>query len=219
MNLFDILGPIMVGPSSSHTAGAVRIGQMTRKLLGSTPVRVEIGLHGSFADTGRGHGTDRAILAGILGMQPDDMRIPDSFEIARASGLDFTIYPTKLAEAHPNTAVLCAFDGNGKSISVQAASLGGGRIRLDKLDGAVINCPVDGPMLIVQNCDQPGLVAEVASALAATHINIATLRLHRTRRGGRAVMVAQLDQPLSEKTVDAIRKIDGVVNVTYLDTK
>ena len=106
LDIFDILGPVMVGPSSSHTAGAVRIGSMARTLLGGAPVKADIGLYGSFAETGRGHGTDRALVAGLLGMRPDDLRIPQSFELAKEEGLDFYIHPIQLREAHPNTVVL-----------------------------------------------------------------------------------------------------------------
>ena len=129
MNIFDILGPVMVGPSSSHTAGAARIGYITRKLLGSQPKKARIGLSGSFAATGRGHGTDRALVAGLLGMKPDDMRIPDSFSVAKQEGLEFEIYNTQIKEAHPNTALLDVEGVDGKTIVVQASSLGGGRSR------------------------------------------------------------------------------------------
>ena len=122
MNIFDILGPVMVGPSSSHTAGAARIGYITRKLLGSRPKKARIGLSGSFAATGRGHGTDRALVAGLLGMKPDDMRIPDSFSVAKQEGLEFEIYNTQIKEAHPNTALLDVEGVDGKTIVVQASS-------------------------------------------------------------------------------------------------
>ena len=106
LDIFEILGPIMVGPSSSHTAGAVRIGRMARTLLGEPPVKADIGLYGSFAETGRGHGTDRALVAGLLGMKPDDLRIPESFSVAKEQGLSFVFHPAELRQAHPNTAVL-----------------------------------------------------------------------------------------------------------------
>ena len=115
VDIFDILGPIMVGPSSSHTAGAARIGAMARTLLGSRPVKAEIGLHGSFAETGPGHGTDRALVAGILGMKPDDLRIPRSFEAAAEEGLRFHFHEVRLREAHPNTAVLELTGRTGES--------------------------------------------------------------------------------------------------------
>ena len=131
LDIFEILGPIMVGPSSSHTAGAVRIGRMARTLLGEPPVKADIGLYGSFAETGRGHGTDRALVAGLLGMKPDDLRIPESFSVAKEQGLSFVFHPAELREAHPNTAVLTVEGASGKKTNVQAAYIGGGRIRLD----------------------------------------------------------------------------------------
>lgn len=122
LDIFDILGPIMIGPSSSHTAGAVRIGRMARTLLGEKPVKADIGLYGSFAETGKGHGTDRALVAGLLGMRPDDLRIPESFTVAAEEGLTFTIHPVELREAHPNTAVLTVEGISGKR-NLRAGSL------------------------------------------------------------------------------------------------
>ena len=135
MNLFDILGPVMVGPSSSHTAGAVRIGYISEKLLQDHVKKAEILLHGSFATTGIGHGTDKALIAGLLGMHPDDIRIPDSFALAKKAGMEFTFSTVTLKDAHPNTAVLRLTGENGRKIEVQAASIGGGRILIAKLDG------------------------------------------------------------------------------------
>lgn len=126
MNLFDILGPVMVGPSSSHTAGAVRIGWMTQKLLGEQPVEAKILMYGSFAATGKGHGTDRGLVAGLLGMRPDDERIPDSFEIARKMGLSYSFGIANLTSAHPNSVVLEVKGKSGRTLEVQACSLGGG---------------------------------------------------------------------------------------------
>lgn len=137
MNLFDILGPVMFGPSSSHTAGAVRIGYISGKLLQETPVNAEILLHGSFASTGTGHGTDRALIAGLLGMQPDDIRIPDSFGIAEKEGLHFSFSNVNLKDVHPNTAILRLTGENGRKIEVEAASIGGGCIMIHKLDQPV----------------------------------------------------------------------------------
>ena len=135
MDIFEILGPVMVGPSSSHTAGAARIGSMARTLLGSTPVKAAIHLHGSFADTGLGHGTDRALVAGLLGMKPDDLRIPYAFEEAKKAGLSYTIDVVELRDAHPNTALIEVWGTEDKHLEMQASSLGGGRIMVDKLDG------------------------------------------------------------------------------------
>lgn len=217
MNIFDILGPVMVGPSSSHTAGAVRIGFITRTLLGSRPVKAEIGLHGSFAATGKGHGTDRAIVAGLLGMRPDDMRIPDSFEAASEEGLEFSIQNTQIVGAHPNTALLNVVGEDGKTLEVQASSLGGGRIMVNKLDGIMVNCTGESPTLIIYNQDQPGYVAAVTSMLARDSINIATLQLYRGKRGGHAVMVIEIDQRVPEESISWLEAQEGIQKVTYID--
>ena len=139
MNIFDILGPVMVGPSSSHTAGAVRIGFITRRLLGESPVKALITLSGSFAATGAGHGTDVALVAGLLGMKPDDMRVPESLSLAKEEGLEISFDFANLKEAHPNTAVLRVTGESGRELEVQASSLGGGRIMVNKLDGIEVN--------------------------------------------------------------------------------
>lgn len=217
MNLYDILGPVMVGPSSSHTAGAARIGLVTRKLLGDVPSEAVIGLGGSFAATGKGHGTDRALVAGLLGMQPDDDRIPTSFMLATEAGLHFRIEEVSLKDAHPNTALLTVKGKNGRELTVQASSLGGGRIRVDRLDGIDVNFSGDVPTLVVRNEDQPGLVAEVTSLLCAMAVNIATMQLYRDRRGGCAVMVLETDQAVPEGTVEALKRVRGVLKVTYLN--
>lgn len=217
MNIFDILGPVMVGPSSSHTAGAVRIGYVSRELLGERPVEAEINLHGSFAMTGKGHGTDRALVAGILGMQPDDVRIPDSFEAAREQGLSFTIGTIQLKEAHPNSVQLKLKGENGRELVIIASSLGGGRISIVEIDGISTNFSGDYPTLIVHNLDQPGHVAEVTSMLAHKSVNIATLNLYRNIRGGYAVMVIETDQRVPADAIRWLAHLEGVIKVTYLD--
>lgn len=217
MNIFDILGPVMVGPSSSHTAGAVRIGFITRTLLGSRPVKASIGLHGSFAATGKGHGTDRAIVAGLLGMKPDDMRIPDSFSVAGKEGLDFTIQNMQIAGAHPNTALITVEGEDGKALEVQASSLGGGRIMLNKLDGILVNCTGESPTLIIYNKDRPGYVAAVTSMLAQESVNIATLQLYRGKKGGHAVMVIEIDQKIPAGLIKWMEEQEGIQKVTYID--
>ena len=217
MNIFDILGPVMVGPSSSHTAGAVRIGYVSRELLGERPVEAEINLHGSFAMTGKGHGTDRALVAGILGMQPDDVRIPDSFEAAREQGLSFTIGTIQLKEAHPNSVQLKLKGENGRELVIIASSLGGGRISIVEIDGISTNFSGDYPTLIVHNLDQPGHVAEVTSMLAHKSVNIATLNLYRNMRGGYAVMVIETDQRVPADAIRWLAHLEGVIKVTYLD--
>lgn len=217
MNIFEILGPVMVGPSSSHTAGAVRIGLMTRRLLGQKPVKARIGMYGSFMATGRGHGTDRAVVAGLLGMKPDDIRIPESFELAAADGLSFSFEEANLSGAHPNTVLLEVEGDGGRELSVQASSLGGGRIMVNRLDGIDVNCTCEMPTLIVHNMDQPGHVAEVTSMLSHKSVNIANMSLYRDKRGGRAVMVVETDQPIPEEALRWLEHLEGILKVTYIN--
>ena len=217
MNIYDILGPVMVGPSSSHTAGAVRIGFITRRLLGESPVKALITLSGSFAATGAGHGTDVALVAGLLGMKPDDMRVPESLSLAKEEGLEISFDFANLKEAHPNTAVLRVTGESGRELEVQASSLGGGRIMVNKLDGIEVNFTGESPTLIVHNMDQPGHVAEVTSMLSHKSVNIATMQLYRDHRGGYAVMVIEMDQNVPREALDWLSRLEGIIKVTYLD--
>ena len=209
MRLFDVLGPVMIGPSSSHTAGAARIGRTARQLLGEAPVRADIGLYGSFATTGRGHGTDRAIVAGLLGMKPDDPRLPDSFALAREAGLDFAIHPVELRSAHPNTAVL-ALEGPTRRLNLSAASVGGGRIRVTSIDGVAADFGGDANTLIIHNDDTPGCIAEVALALAP-------MQVFRSAPGGEAVMVLECDSHIPAPLEFQLTAVPGIRKVTCLN--
>ena len=173
LDIFDILGPVMVGPSSSHTAGAVRIGSMARTLLGDEPVEARIHLHGSFAETGPGHGTDRALVAGLLGMKPDDLRIPFAFQEAKKRGLIYTIDTVELRDAHPNTAVIETWDAGGKKLELQACSVGGGRILVNKVDG--IDVIFIGPMDLSQSYGVPGSTADPEVKAAIETVTAKTL--------------------------------------------
>lgn len=217
MNIFDILGPVMVGPSSSHTAGAVRIGLVTRRLLGEKVKTARIGMYGSFAATGKGHGTDRALVAGLLGMEPDDTRIPGSFDEARREKMEFSIEEASLSGAHPNTALLKVEGVSGRTLEVQASSLGGGRIMINRLDGIEVNCTCEMPTLIVHNIDQPGHVAKVTSMLFESNINIANMSLYRDRRGGIAVMVIEADKEIPKEMLEWLKRQEGIKKVTYIN--
>ena len=216
MNLFDILGPVMVGPSSSHTAGAVRIGYISGKLLQDHVVKAEILLHGSFATTGIGHGTDKALIAGLLGMQVDDPAIPDSFRIAGERGMDFSLEGIDLGDVHPNSVKMNLTGVSGRTLEVVAASIGGGRIQICELDGITANFSGDYPTLIVHNIDQPGHVTEVTSMLAHKSVNIATMQLYRASRGGNAVMVIECDQEIPADALKWLERMEGILKVTYL---
>lgn len=217
MNLFDIMGPVMVGPSSSHTAGAVRMGYVARKLLGFQPARANIALHGSFAATGAGHGTDRAIVAGLLAMKPDNPDIPRSFQLAKEARLDVRIQTVDLRDAHPNTAVMTLIGERGRTVVVNASSLGGGRIRVNSIDGMTAAFSGDLPTLVIRNQDKPGIVSEVSSCLARHEVNIATMQLYRDRREGLSVMVLECDQPLTPEIIGNIQLLGGVVRCIYLN--
>lgn len=214
MNLFDILGPVMVGPSSSHTAGAVRIGRVARALLGQRPVRAQLLLHGSFASTGKGHGTHQALIAGLLGLAPDDCRVPESFALAQEQGLEFSFGTCELRDVHPNSVLITLEGAEGGRLEVGASSPGGGRIRVFQVDGLDTSFSGELPTLVVHNSDQPGCVSQVTGVLANRGINVATLQLNRGGRGGSAVMVIQCDQPIPTEAAGEIRALPGILRVS-----
>ena len=217
INIFDMMGPVMVGPSSSHTAGAARIGNMGRTLLGEEVARADIGLYGSFAETGFGHGTDRALLAGLLGMKPDDLRIPNAYEEANRAGMAYSFRTVELRDAHPNTALLELTGKSGKKLTLQAASIGGGAIVVNKIDGIDVNFTGDFNTLIVRNQDESGSVAAITSILSQVHINVANMSVNHHRRGGDALMVIETDQHIKPRQVEFLSELPGILSVTYYD--
>lgn len=217
INIFDMMGPVMVGPSSSHTAGAARIGNMGRTLLGEEVARADIGLYGSFAETGYGHGTDRALLAGLLGMKPDDLRIPNAYEEANRAGMAYSFRTVELRDAHPNTALLELTGKSGKQLTLQASSIGGGAIVVNKIDGIDVNFTGDFNTLIVRNQDESGSVAAITSILSQVHINVANMSVNRHRRGGDALMVIETDQHIKPRQVEFLSELPGILSVTYYD--
>ena len=216
MNIFDIIGPIMIGPSSSHTAGAVRMGRVARKILGEDAAVADIGLVGSFAQTYKGHGTDKALIAGILGMRPDDERIPVSLDIANEAGLRFTFSQVKMQNAHPNTAILDLTGVNGSKCTVEGVSVGGGNIQITKLNGmaAAFNGMLD--TLIIPHHDRPGVIAVVAEKLAQLGVNIGSFRLSRPKKNELAIMTIELDSGIDKHVVNELRELPHVVNVVYM---
>ncbi|MCI6165920.1 MAG: L-serine ammonia-lyase, iron-sulfur-dependent subunit beta [Lachnospira sp.] len=216
MNIFDIVGPVMVGPSSSHTAGAVKIGLVAAKLLNEPVKEAEILLYGSFLATGKGHGTNKALVAGLLMMEPDDIRIPDSLKIAEEKGIKIKFGEADLREAHPNSVMLKLRSESGRELEIVGQSLGGSRINIAEIDGISTNFSGDYPTLVVHNLDQPGHVAEVTSMLAHKSVNIATMQLYRSDRGGDAVMVIECDQNIPEESIKWLEHIEGIKKVTYL---
>ncbi len=216
MNVFDIIGPIMIGPSSSHTSGAVRIGKIAGALLGEKPVKAEIGLHGSFAKTYKGHGTDRALAAGIMGMGPDDSRIRHSLQIAKEQGIEILFSEVQIDDAHPNTAQITLTGESGKVVTLEGASVGGGNIRVRKVNGMEVDISGMATTLIILHNDTPGTIASVTHFLAAQNINIGAFRLSRSHKGGLAVMTIEVDGAISPKVNSALELLSNIISSTVL---
>jgi L-serine dehydratase len=213
-SVFEIIGPVMLGPSSSHTAGAVYIGRMGRALLGELPVQALIQLHGSFALTGKGHGTDKAIVAGLLGFNPDDERIPRALELAKEAGMLVKFRKVDLGEDyHPNTARLLLEDSKGTRLEITASSVGGGNISVDQLNGLPVRLSGEAHTLVTIHKDQPGVVAKTTALLAKHGVNISTMNVSREQRGGFAAMAIEMDQPLPP---EALRELEPWVQMVRL---
>lgn len=210
ISLLDIIGPVMVGPSSSHTAGACRLGLLARSLVGGTPERALLELHGSFARTGEGHGTDKALAGGLMGFRPDDERLRTALDIMEQEGLDYTFEKTTLDdEAHPNTVRITVERGDRRSVMV-GSSLGAGRVLVTQIDGYPVNVTGNLHTIVLVAEDVKGSVARIASILAEAELNIATLSLSRKARGGDAFMVIEVDEQPLETVRDAIRALSWV---------
>ena len=172
MDAFDIIGPIMVGPSSSHTAGAVRIGKYAQAILGEPVTKADIYFSGSFAQTYQGHGTDKAVVAGLMGMDTDDLRIRNSLELAKEAGMDFRFHTIQIDDAHPNTVLLKNSGASGRSQEVEGASLGGGRISIRRINGTAVDISGDATTLLVYHLDTPGMISDVTNIMARRGVNI-----------------------------------------------
>lgn len=217
MNLFDIIGPIMIGPSSSHTAGAARIGRVARQLLGEEPKKARVFFHGSFEKTYQGHGTDRAVAGGLMDMGVDDERLRDSLQLARDAGLEITFQPVKLRDAHPNTVLVHLTGEKGKTVQVQAASIGGGSIRVQYLDGLEVGFSGERTTLIIRHTDAPGAIAMVTHLLSNERINIATMRVFRREAGGQAIMAIELDELPPSSLLTTLKMLPTITDVTLLN--
>lgn len=199
-SVFDIIGPRMVGPSSSHTAGAARLAYMAWKVAGRDVKKAELTLYGSFAKTGRGHGTDKALAAGILGMAPDDERLRFSLLLAQEADVDITIRFSDEETEHPNTARIRCTSSNGCVTEVAGASVGGGSILITEINGMQVEFSGDYPTLIIRHEDVPGVINSVSLILAKEHINIAFMRVFRHGNRTDAYMVIETDTPVDERT-------------------
>ncbi len=208
--IFDILGPIMIGPSSSHTAGAARLGYMAKTIVDRPFKEVNFYLHGSFAKTKSGHGTDRALLAGVLGMKPDDERLRDSFEVARSRNIGFNFYGEDLGNVHPNTVKTKFTLEDGSKYYVVGSSVGGGNIEIINIDGTEVNFTGSNPTLLVQNYDRQGVIAHISSTFAKSNINIATMTVIREKDLANMVLTAD-----SYITKDMVNEIKACPHILY----
>ncbi|SES91174.1 L-serine dehydratase [Olsenella sp. KH3B4] len=211
MSAFEVLGPIMVGPSSSHTAGALRIALVARSLAPAPIIHVDFVLYNSFSRTHVGHGTDRALVAGILGLAPDDIRVRRSFELARDAGLGFSITEGGRNESlHPNTVEIRMACEGGASISVTGESLGGGRVRVSSINGVRVDIAGDMPTIFVEHRDLPGVLAALTRKLSTANVNIATMSTFREERGGRAYTVFEVDEPVGSRLLELLGATEHV---------
>lgn len=215
-NLFDIIGPVMIGPSSSHSAGAQRLGLIARAILHGDPSRAEFLLHGSFAATGIGHGTPQALMAGVLGLPLDSQQVKSALALAKEKGIPFSFRPTDLGvNHHPNTARIL-LEKDGATLDLLGYSLGGGRVELRELDGFRVSYFAEAPALFIYHRDQPGVIAAVTAALSELGINIATFLSERQARGGEALMQIESDVAIPEMALARLAQVAGVQKIRYI---
>ena len=213
--VFDILGPIMIGPSSSHTAGAARLGKIGREIVDKSFTGVSFYLHGSFAKTYRGHGTDRALVAGVLGMEPSDERIKDSLNIAKEKGIDVKFIETDLGYEHPNTVKIVFHYKDRKDYYLIGSSIGGGNILITNLNGIHIEFTGNYSTILIRYIDQKGSISRISSIISGENINIGTMKV--SREGKIATMIMEIDSPIENNIIHKIKTLEEVVYITGIN--
>lgn len=203
--VFDLIGPQMIGPSSSHTAGAARLGGVAYRLANGRIKSAKVTLYGSFADTGRGHGTDKAIVAGLLGLAPDDSRLRNSLELAAEQKQDISVEFSGESMKHPNTARIIVEGENGQTIDLLGASIGGGNIEIQEINGMEVSFGCEYPTILIFHLDRPGVISKVTGVLAEAEINIAFMRVFRNSRWQSACMVIETDGEANDEILQCIR--------------
>ena len=218
IGIFDVLGPIMMGPSSSHTAGAARLGKIARTIVNKSIKDVTFLLHGSFKETYKGHGTDRALVAGILGMMPDDAKLKDSLSIAESEGLTIKFLPADLGQVHPNTVKIVMTDCDDINWEVLGSSIGGGLVEIYEINGNKVKITGEYPTIITCHDDIPGTVSKVSTLFYDNDINIAHMTLVRSQKGKDATMTFEVDNNVSEELIAAIKAVEGVNRVILINS-
>ncbi len=216
MNLLDIIGPIMIGPSSSHTAGVVRIGNVAAKILGATPDNIVVKFHGSFAKTYVGHGSDKAIIGGLMGFSTDDEKIRDSLKIAEDAGINYSFQTIKLVNVHPNTVALDISAKDKGSIYIQAESIGGGNILIRKIDDVTVSFSGLYDAIIIRHLDMPGVISIVTNILAVERINVAKMEVYRSFKGGEAIMIIETDGSLDKSLEKMLEVLPHIIKATVV---
>lgn len=217
MNIYDVMGPVMVGPSSSHTAGACRLGLLAKSILGGNVKQASIFLHGSFAETYRGHGTDMALLAGLMGWAPDDLRIPEADKYATEAGLEYSYSKLDMGvSTHPNTVLFKLLAQDGSYCELVGSSVGGGQVLVTEIDGFPVELSGKLPALLVMHIDTKGLISLVTSTLANIGVNIATMRMFRHSKGGTAAMIIECDSDVPQGAIGIIKTLPNVEAVRFV---
>lgn len=218
IGIFDVLGPVMIGPSSSHTAGAARLGKIAKTIVNNPIKEVTFLLHGSFRETYKGHGTDRALVAGILGMLPDDARLKDSISIAEAEDIVLRFLPADLGQVHPNTVKLLITDSNDVQWEILGSSIGGGLVEIYEINGNKVKITGEYPTIITCHDDVPGTVSKISTLFYENKINIAFMTLVRSQKGKDATMTFEIDDSISDEIINSIKAIDGVNRVILINS-
>jgi len=213
--IFDILGPVMIGPSSSHTAGAARIGNMARVILGKPFKKVTFYLHGSFAKTSIGHGTDKALLGGVMGLRPDDERLTDTFSLAEKAGIKYAFIEKDLGYQHPNTVKIEFLTEDNSLFYVTGSSIGGGNIIISNIDGTDVELSGNSPTILIRNKDTKGVIAHISTVLSVENINIATMSV--VRKDNIATKVIEIDSPIDSKLIEAINQLDDILYIAGIN--
>ncbi|MEG2082374.1 MAG: L-serine ammonia-lyase, iron-sulfur-dependent subunit beta [Oscillospiraceae bacterium] len=217
ISLLDVVGPVMIGPSSSHTAGAAKLAKTAMLIAGKPFTKVSFGLGGSFASTYKGHFTDYALVAGVLGMSEDDERLANSFEIAKKRGVEFDFHEADITSQYENTARITFYLVDGTEYFVEGASLGGGRILITNINGLACEFNATCPTLIVQQQDVKGVVSDISAILAYNSINIGVMKVSRTQRGDMAYCVIECDEKIPEHIVADLKRVNNVLSVVVVN--
>lgn len=216
-SVFDIVGPIMIGPSSSHTAGAARLAKVASIVAGNDIEKVDFLLHGSFAQTYKGHGTDKALVAGMLGMDPWDENLKNSFSIAKEKGVEFTFTETNLGDVHPNTVKFVITKEDGKITNIMGSSIGGGNIVIFDVDGNSVEFRGDYTTLITNHKDTPGVISKITTLLYTQGINIGSMKVYRTNKGSTATLALETDNIISEDIMEEIKSIPEIYDIKVIN--